>query len=510
MPHTSERKSRFFKFFKKGVALLLLLALLALASLFFYINTKKNDISEELLTSVNDELQGDFSVSGISLGSLFSYPNLEVSVRGLQFHAPKKPEANGELILEVDILKFKTDLSKILLKEIQIQDVYIKGATLYVERDSSEQMVIAAGFRPYDDGSVETDTTELKLSIDTIFIEESQVIILDRLSDLNLPFRLQKVTGTFELYKNVIKGITQIDLSPLNFKETEAFIVNELPIKVHTNYLVDINQELVTVHGNDFYIADEHYKMNYRYDYTDQPNMELQMSSLDSGVDLSALFVEQNDSLKNDQKIELLGQGQFRTDLRWNPDSDLPFLEALEASFMLEGKELNIYGIDLDEVIEKFKRSQEFNLADVSAVMFAGPAGLAVTKGTDFARLAFIKAGDSTRVNHFLADWKFNNGVLKTEDVALSTNNNLIATSGWYDLSKDSLDFKINILDKRGCELVGQRIYGDAKDPDYGKVNLLKTFFGPVTNFFRNIGVAQCDTLYFGKVLHPKKEQKPN
>ena len=50
-----------------------------------------------------------------------------------------------------------------------------------------------------------------------------------------------------------------------------------------------------------------------------------------------------------------------------------------------------------------------------------------------------------------------------------------------------------------------QQIYGDAKDPEYGKVKLLKTFLGPVNNFFRNMGIAKCDTLYMGKVEHPSK-----
>ena len=131
------------KFLLRGVAALLVLVLIVVGALFIYLNYKKDDISEDLLRSVNEELKGDFSVSGISLGSLYSYPNLEVSVKGLKFHAPKGPLTHGELILEVKRLRFKTDLSNILLKHIQIQDVYIKGATLYVERDSSQQMVIA-------------------------------------------------------------------------------------------------------------------------------------------------------------------------------------------------------------------------------------------------------------------------------------------------------------------------------------------------------------------------------
>jgi hypothetical protein len=508
MSQKLKKKSKIVKLLLRGVAALLVLVLIVAGALFIYLNYKKNDISEDLLRSVNKELKGDFSVSGISLGSLYTYPNLEVSVRGLKFHAPKGPLTHGELILEVKRLRFKTDLSNILLMHIQIQDVYIKGATLYVERDSSEQMVIAEGFRPTRKDAQAADTTALKIAINNIQIEESEIVILDQKSNLSLPFRLDHVNGTFELNNNLISGIAVIDLLPLHFQQTEAFLLNELPINMKAKYSVDIDKSLVMVKGRELFIGDEHYSMNYNYDFTERPYMDFQMSSLDSGVDLSTLFVEQNDSINANKKINLLGQGQFRTDLSWIPNSEKPFFEALEAGFVLEGRGLKIYGIDLDNVIERFKRSQEFNLADVSAVMLAGPAGLAVTKGTDFARLAFTKAGDSTEVNHFLADWRMKNGVLRTEDVAISTNNNLLSTSGWYNMPKDSLDFKINILDKRGCELVGQRVYGNAKEPTYGKVKLLKTFFGPVTNFFRNIRIAKCDTLYFGQVAHPKKEQE--
>ncbi len=501
------KNSKLIRFLLRGIMGLLALLLIVASSFFVYLNVKKNDISEDLLRSVNEELKGNFSVNRISLGSLFSYPNLEVSVKGLKFHAPSGPVTHGELILEVKNLKFKTDLSDVLSKHIQIQNVQIYGARLFIERDSLEQMVIAEGFRPSHPETKAADSTKLIIAISNIVIEESEVVIIDRPTNIELPFILDRVQGTFKLSENLIEGMANIDFQPLNFEQTEAFFLNELSINLLTNYSVDIDKELVMVKGKELHIGDEHYSMNYHYNFTDQPYMDFQMTSLDAGVDLSTLFVEQMDTINDNQKIDLMGQGQVRTDIYWKPDSTRPFFEAIEAGFVLEGKDLKIYGIDLDNVIEKFKRSQEFNLADVSAVMFIGPAGLAVTKGTDFARLAFTKAGDSSEVNHFLANWRLNNGLLTAEDVALSTKNNLISTSGWYNVQNDSLDFKINILDQRGCELVGQRIYGQALEPKYGKVKLLKTFLGPVTNFFRNIGMAKCDTLYYGKVAHPKKKK---
>lgn len=499
------KRSRISTFMKRGSLILFLLLLLITAALLIYLNIKKNDISEKLLTAVNKELKGDFTVGSISLGSLYAYPDLKVSIRGLKFHAPSGPRTDGELILEVKSIQLTADLTDVFSKKIQIDHASIIGARLYIERDSLEQMVISEGFQPINPTGKKTDSTNLSVHINDILIKNSQVLILDRPTGIELPFNLKQVTGTFELKNDLIKGEADINMDSIDFEQTKALFINGLSLHIFTAYSVDLERRKVLVNADRLDIGDEIYGFNYDYDYTDKPSMNLWMSSGDEGVNLATLFVEEVDTIKDNQKIELLGHGQFTTDLHWRPDSDKSFFQAIKARFVLEGKDLNIYGIDLDKVIDKFKKSQKFNLADVGAVMFAGPAGLAVTKGTDFARLAFSQAGDSTEVKHFLADWKMEHGVLSTQDVAVSTRSNLVSTDGWYNIKNDSLDFKISVLDKRGCDLIGQRIYGTSQETEYGNVKLLKAFFGPVKNFFRDIGFVKCDTIYTGKVVHPNK-----
>ena len=505
MTKEQRKRPKVITFLLRLLLALVLILIIVAGSLLVYLNLKKNDISEDLLSSVNKELKGDFSVRSISLGSLWNYPNLEISVNGLKFVAPSGPKTNGEPILEVKTVRFAANLSDILSKKIDIDNVYIKEAQLFVERDSMGNMVIAEGFRPIYTEKSKTDSTNLSIHINNILIEDSQVVILDRPSLLELPFNLKQVKGTFELENDLIQGMADIDLDSIDFPETEAFMINGLPVQFITSYAVNIEKDWVKVKGNKLLIGGEPYRFDYDYDFSESLSMTLEMSSADEGINLETLFMEEIDTINDNRTIALLGQGHFKTDLQWKSDSDQPFFEALKAGFVLEGRDLEIYGMDLDDVIDKFQRSQKFNLADVGAVMFAGPAGLAVTKGTDFARLAFIKAGDSTHVKHFLAEWKMEKGVLVTEDVAMSTNSNLISTDGWYNIQNDSLDFKISVLDKRGCDLVGQRIYGKVMNPEYGKIKFLKTVLGPVTDFFRNIGVAKCDTIYSGKVAYPVK-----
>jgi len=367
-------------FLLRGFLIIFILLLLISASLLLYLNIQKNKISEQLLNEVNKELKGDFSVRSISLGSLYSYPNLKISLKGLKFHAPVGPLSHGELILDVHTATVKADFSHVLSKRIEIDKVYIKAAKLFIERDSLKNMIISEGFEPVNSGLDTSDSEGLSIFVKHMLIEDSEVVVIDRPTEVILPFRLNKVRGTFQLNNQLIQGKAKLDLLPLDFDKTAAFLINDLPIQIETNYSVNINKELVKVKAEELYIDDEHYSFNYHYDYTDQPYMDFQMTSLDTGVDLSKLFVEKVDTIKDTDRIKFLGQAHFSTDLFWKPDLKRPFFEALEANFNLEGKNFKIYGMDLDDVIEKYKRSQQFNLADMGAVMFAGPAGLTVTK----------------------------------------------------------------------------------------------------------------------------------
>ncbi|MCK5464682.1 MAG: AsmA family protein, partial [Bacteroidales bacterium] len=81
-------------------------------------------------------------------------------------------------------------------------------------------------------------------------------------------------------------------------------------------------------------------------------------------------------------------------------------LSSLNGELNLYGENLLLYGIDLDEVIKKFKRSQNFNLVDLGAVMFAGPAGLALTKGSNYAAMLAMNYGDTSHVTEIVSDWK--------------------------------------------------------------------------------------------------------
>jgi hypothetical protein len=141
--------------------------------------------------------------------------------------------------------------------------------------------------------------------------------------------------------------------------------------------------------------------------------------------------------------------------------------------------------------------------------MFAGPAGLAITKGSDYTVLMIKSKGDdSTVVHQFVSEWRMKDSRVAIRDLAMSTERSRIASLGYYDLDKDSIAFSILVLDKSGCALANQSVYGYTNDVQSGKVKIVKTLLGPVNNFFKQVGLANCEVLYDGKVTHPEKEKE--
>jgi len=169
----------------------------------------------------------------------------------------------------------------------------------------------------------------------------------------------------------------------------------------------------------------------------------------------------------------------------------------------LEGDSLTLYGLDLDNIINNFRRSQSFNLVDIGAVVVAGPAGILYSKGSDYAKILTANKGEMTKITKASSKWNLTDGNINIDDVAFATTENRVAALGWLDMKTDSLDVRIGVIDINGCSIINQRISGSSAQPEYGKVKVFKTLFSPVSKLINNIIDKQCEPFYQGIVQHP-------
>ena len=200
-----------------------------------------------------------------------------------------------------------------------------------------------------------------------------------------------------------------------------------------------------------------------------------------------------------------VGEGfmDFTTDLAlrgWDADE---MTRSADGEASLRGEDLDFAIGDLDKTLSRYESSQNFNLVDVGAFFIAGPFGLIVTKGYNFASI-FQGTGGNTHIRTLVSHWKVTDGVAHAEDVAMATKENRLAMKGALDFVNMKFDdVTVAILDNRGCARVEQRIRGPFSKPVVETPNVMSSMTGPITRLIgktkRLLG-AKCTVFYEGSV----------
>src|ERR1700739_4780595 len=112
-------------------------------------------------------------------------------------------------------------------------------------------------------------------------------------------------------------------------------------------------------------------------------------------------------------------------------------------------------------------------------LFFAGPLGLAVTKGYHFASI-FQNSGSSSQIRTLVSKWQIEHGVAQAKDVAMATKENRIALQGGLDFVNGRFkDVTVALLDAQGCPRVQQKIRGSFSKPEVEKLSILTSLAGP-------------------------------
>jgi hypothetical protein len=202
------------------------------------------------------------------------------------------------------------------------------------------------------------------------------------------------------------------------------------------------------------------------------------------------------------------GSLDLTLNLEMEGNDSAQLMQSAKGAIFLHGAQLTLTGIDLDEKFEKFEFSQNFNLIDAGAFLFAGPLGLLATKGYDFASLLAQSSGNS-KISSLISDWKIADGMAQSVDVAMATGKYRVALQGQLDLvNTQFVDVTMAMLDHEGCSLIQQKVHGSFAQPEVDPSQILFTLASPFIKLLKQgaavITDESCEVFYSGKVAAPE------
>ena len=203
------------------------------------------------------------------------------------------------------------------------------------------------------------------------------------------------------------------------------------------------------------------------------------------------------------------GTVDFSADLTATGMSADEVKRSLSGDVSLKGENLMLSGLDIDALIPKYERSQNFNLVDVGAFFLAGPFGPVLTKSYNFGSLYEESRGGKGTIRKLVSIWKVKNGIAGATDVALATKKYRIAMKGGLNFINDQFDdVTVAVLDKRGCAVYSQKVHGSFRKAKIEKISIFKSITGSVSNALEDawkfIGGGECTVFYSGSVAQPE------
>ena len=214
-------------------------------------------------------------------------------------------------------------------------------------------------------------------------------------------------------------------------------------------------------------------------------------------------------SLKKIPRKTIEGPVNFSADLTAMGKSANEMKRSLNGNLSLNGENLMLYNIDIDALIIKYERSQNFNLVDVGAFFLAGPFGPVLTKSYNFASLYEESQGGKGIIRKLVSVWKVKKGIAEALDVALASKKQRIAMKGKLNfINERFVDVTVAALDKRGCAVYSEKVHGSFHKPEIEKESIFTSIAGSVSNpledAWKFIQGKECTVFYSGSVSQPE------
>ena len=466
-----------------SIVLVLMVILFIAASI--YINSFKPKLENILTENIGLETHIDGNISlKITPGISFIAKDLKVI-------------SNETYVLKIEQAEISIDYFGIFKTSIDVRALRLNQPQVYIVRDINGKFNYETKRTEPVSGDLDPDIHDFNLSL--LRIQNGRLLYIDQqygdtllVDGINLKSDKIGITGNLSniaVDKIMFDGTVELGSIKLNMLKAE-----ELKFKIDGR-----GGKMAILPLDKTYFGG---KITGKaiLDFTKTPT-QLHIQHRVTGFDLGNF----SDAMRSNDVFK--GKLNYQLDDTFNSFNWLKAKKSLNGTVLIDGENLNMNGIDLDKVIQRYNNSQQFDVIDLAAIFVAGPYGAVFTNGISFVELLSQNIGDSTQIVKLVSNWDIINGVASAQDVAFSTSKYRMAMTGSLDFRKNNYnDVTIALINKQGCEAIGEHINGSFNDPETKSISTIGVITGSVNNLWRDLTKPlrkPCTPMYTGSVEHP-------
>jgi uncharacterized protein involved in outer membrane biogenesis len=458
-------------------------AILALVAMAMHYFVDINSYKPRLEAAASDALGMEVRVGGKMGFSLF--PGLQVTLDDVHIRN------SGTNLISAKEARLGIDLIPLLHEEVRIAKIVLNDSSVNIERDSDGKFNFET---PGASGKIlpAFDLAKASISDGTLVYADKQSGEGFEAADCKLDLRRLMLSRgkSADLMKHLS---LKAEFACAEIR-TKDLTLTDLKFSADVkNGVFDIKPVTMSVFGGqgsgsiqaDLSGADPIYHVEYA---------------------LQQFSIEAFYKTMSQQKV-VEGVMDFSANLSMQGNTVNELVQSLNGDATLRGENLTLIGSDLDLEFARYDSSQHFSLVDVGAVFLAGPVGLAVTKGYDFASI-LKPSGGTSAIRTLASEWKIEHGVAQAQDVAMATNKNRLVLKGGLDFADGRFDdVTVALIDGQGCAKVEQKISGPFQKPVVEKPNILVALAGPALKLLKKgrdiLPGGKCEVIYTGSVAPP-------
>jgi AsmA protein len=440
----------------------------------------------------------DCSLGKLSLG-LWPLPHLH-SEHPVLSHA-------GQPVLQAERITISAYLRPLLRRRLELRAITVTKLTATLRRDRQGNLNLLPPRKPRPEPSAAPPLAGLH--IEKIVLDDANLRYENVITGFTAAANhLNCTIGPFPLLEQGGKAYSSVDdflaTAALNGEmEATSMTLNALTMDQPALHFTVGNNTLTatpitaSVYGG---------KLDATLTLTDlATSPQLALAGAIDNLDVAGLSVALN------HKSRLTGRLHVTATLATGGRDHRISLRRLNGTVAMRGRNLTLQNIDLDTILTQYAKSQEIGLFDLASIFIVGPFGPLLSKAVDLSGTALGVGRGSSRITQLASDWTLRNGIATTKDVAFATPGHRLAFKGRLDFpAKRFRDFRIGVLDSRGCATFTQTVNGSFRDPQVEKASFFtKTIVNPLVSLFQRGTTAltgnkpACTPFYRGRVPHP-------